>query len=315
MGGNPHEAKRIERTGGTLRLHPRHSFALWREVVTGHAQRWDRADRDAAESFRRRAVELDLGRQIDKEREAVRARDDLVAVVSHDLRTPMSVVVMQAAIIQRMIIGDADGVLQRFRTAALTIQRAGQQMGSLLHDLLDLSKIQAGRFTVTPAPCPASRLVVEAVEMMEGVAGEANVTLVTESLVDDPVQADSERIFQVFSNLIGNAIKYAGQGRQVRVGVARSGRACEFRVADSGPGIAPDQIEFLFQRFWQGKRDDSSGIGIGLYIARGIVQAHGGTIRAESAAGEGTSIIFTLPLAQAEAGALERGPSHTPTGS
>ena len=118
-----------------------------------------------------------------------------------------------------------------------------------------------------------------------------------ESAPDLTVMADPERIFQVFSNLIGNAMKHGAQGGQVRVGAAPANGMCEFRVSDNGPGIAPEQIGNIFERYWQGKQSDSAGAGLGLYIAKGIVEAHGGSLRAHSVPGNGATFAFTLPLA------------------
>ena len=296
-GGNPDKAGRVDMSGGVPRLHPRRSFELWKEVVRSRSARWGPAELHAAREVRRRAVEVDLVRQIDKEREAVRARDELVAVVSHDLRTPMSVVVMQAAIIQRSINEDGTGSMLRLRNAALTIQRAGVRMNALLHDLLDLAKIEAGRFAVAPVRSPAGLLVGDACDLMETLAVSSGISILREPAAEMMVMADPERIFQVFSNLIGNAMKHGAQGGEVRVGAAPVNGMCEFRVSDNGPGIAPEQIGKIFERYWQGRPSDSAGAGLGLYIAKGIVEAHGGSLRAHSAPGDGATFAFTLPLA------------------
>lgn len=296
-GGNPDKAGRLETSGGVPRLHPRRSFELWKEVVQGRSASWEPAELHAAQELRRRAVEVDLERQIDRERAAVRARDDLVAVVSHDLRTPMSVVVMQAAIMQRSINEEGNESLLRFRAAALTIQRAGVRMSALLNDLLDLAKIEAGRFAVAPVRSPAGQLIGDACDLMETLADSSRIAIMREPASDLMVMADPERIFQVFSNLIGNAIKHGTQGGLVRVGAALTNGMCEFRVSDNGPGIAPEQIGSIFERYWQGKQSDSAGAGLGLYIAKGIVEAHGGSLRAHSVPGDGATFAFTLPLA------------------
>ncbi|MEO5697102.1 MAG: ATP-binding protein [Burkholderiaceae bacterium] len=295
-GGNPDKAGSVDDAAGTPRMHPRRSFELWKEVVQGRSARWDPAELHAARTLRRYAVEVDLDRQIAKERAAVQARDELVAVLSHDLRTPMSVVVMQAAMIQRRVLDDPSQTMQRFRVAAATIQRAGGRMNALLNDLLDLSKIEAGRFSVAAGSYGARQLVAEACELMGTLATSSNIVLEQEATEDIVVKADPERIFQVFSNLIGNAIKYAAHSGQVRVGAARVRGMCEFQVSDDGDGIAPEHIDNIFERYWQGNPSDSAGAGLGLYIAKGIVEAHGGTLRARSRPGAGTTFAFTLPV-------------------
>ncbi len=173
----------------------------------------------------------------------------------------------------------------------------GVRMSALLHDLLDLAKIEAGRFAVAPSLQNAGKLVQDAFELMEAVGLATNVEIVLEGAADVPVMADPERIFQVFSNLIGNAIKHGGAGGCVRVGAAPAGGMCEFWVADSGPGIPVEHLANIFDRYWQGKQSDSAGAGLGLFIARGIVDAHGGALRARSTPGEGATFAFTLPLA------------------
>lgn len=295
-GGNPDKAGQLQYSGGMPRLHPRRSFELWKQVVRSRAARWDAAELHATAELRRRALEEDLVRQIAREQAAVRARDDLVAVVSHDLRTPIAIVVMQTAIIQRLIGKDSSELLQRLRTAADTIHRTGWRMSTLLDDLLDLAKIEAGRFAIAPVPCDAQRLVGEACELMETLAQSVNVVIVVEPSADIRVSADPGRIFQLFSNLIGNAIKHAVDGDQVRVSTAIANGMCEFRVSDNGPGILPEHMGNIFDRYWQGKQTDTAGAGLGLYIAKGIVEAHGGSLRAHSVPGAGATFVFTLPL-------------------
>ena len=295
-GGNPDKAGQLQYSDGIPRLHPRRSFELWKEVVRSRSARWDAAELHATAELRKRALEVDLVRQIAREQAAVRARDDLVAVVSHDLRTPIAIVVMQTVIIQRLLARNDHDLLERLRVAADTIHRTGWRMSTLIDDLLDLAKIEAGRFPVAPVPCQATRLVEEACELMATLAQSANIEIVIERSADVCVSADPGRIFQLFSNLIGNAIKYAGGGGKVRVGFALANGMCEFWVSDDGPGILPEHMGNIFDRYWQGKQSQSVGAGLGLYIAKGITEAHGGILRAYSIPGAGATFVFTLPL-------------------
>jgi len=295
-GGNPDKAGQLQYSNGVPRLHPRRSFALWQEVVRGRSARWDAAEMHATAELRRRAVEADLVRQIAREQAAVRARDEMVAIVSHDLRTPIAIVVMQTVLMQRLLGKDDNEMLKRLRTAADIIHRTGWRMSTLLDDLLDLAKIEAGRFPISPVACDAKRLVEEACELMGMLAQSANIVIVTEHSADVSVNADPSRIFQLFSNLIGNSIKHAVDGGQVRVGSKLSNGMCEFWVSDNGPGILPEHMGNIFDRYWQGKQSHSEGAGLGLYIAKGIVEAHGGTLRAHSVPNAGATFVFTLPL-------------------
>ena len=233
---------------------------------------------------------------IAREQAAVHARDDLVAVVSHDLRTPIAIVVMQTVLIQRLLAKNGPDLLDRLRVSADTIHRTGLRMSTLLDDLLDLAKIEAGRFPITPVPCQATRLIEEACELMATLAQSANIEIVVERSADVCVNADPGRIFQLFSNLVGNAIKHAVDGEQVRVGSALANGMCEFWVSDDGLGILPEHMGNIFDRYWQGNPSKSAGAGLGLYIAKGIVEAHGGTLRAHSVPGAGATFVFTLPL-------------------
>ena len=282
-----------------LGLHPRRSFELWKQEVRGRSPPWGRVDLHCAAELRRSAIESDLSRQVRRAEAAVQARDELVAVVAHDLRTPMSVVVMQAAIIQRLLLGmeaPAD-TAQRLRASAQVVQRAGERMASLLNDLLDLARIEAGRFDVTPVRKNVAQVLEEAFELLHPVCESNRQALVIDPAPDLAIRADPERLFQVLSNLIGNASKFAPEHSDIHVRAVATGDGfCEFSVADRGGGIPPEKQPQIFERYWK-ERTGRGGAGLGLYIARGIVEAHGGTIRVESTVGEGTTMRFTVPLA------------------
>ena len=297
--GEPGKTVEHDAASGADILTPRRSFALWRQEVRNRSLDWGRAEVTAAAELRRSAIARDLVRQVEAARAAVQARDDLVAVVAHDLRSPMSVIVLQAALIQRLYAQDTTETAQRLKASAQTIRRAGERMTALLNDLLDLSRIEAGRFEIALAPLHADAVVQDAVDLLGGLTEGKNLRLVVESS-SLAIRGDAERLFQVFSNLIGNAVKFSPPDATIRVGAAASGRMCEFSVADSGSGIAPDHLPRIFERYWQGRPSGAFGAGLGLYIARGIVEAHGGRISAQSSPGVGTTVRFTVPLAAAE---------------
>jgi signal transduction histidine kinase len=171
-------------------------------------------------------------------------------------------------------------------------------MNSLVRDLLDLARIEADRFAVSPAPETIGSLIEDAIELLRSTAENKKIEL---SVEDDRqfqmrVLADRERVFQVLSNLIGNALKFTPPGGHVRVGVFDKRDMFEFDVRDDGAGIASDQLPRLFDRYWQA-RARADGSGLGLYIAKGIVEAHHGRIWVESELGAGTTVGFTLPRA------------------
>ncbi|NUZ06999.1 ATP-binding protein [Piscinibacter koreensis] len=297
-GGDPTKIVEAASPDGVPRLHPRRSFALWQQTLRGHALRWSAAEMRAAADLRRSAIEIDLAAKFRREQEAVRVRDELVAVVSHDLRTPLSVVTMQSFLIQRLLDEDGTERSKRMRASSDVIQRAADRMSKLLVDLLDLAKIEAGRYQVTPTRQPVTTMLEDVCSLLQPVAGVRQIALVSALLPEVEVMADPERMFQVLSNLVGNAIKFSPDGGQVTIGATARPGDCEIWVEDQGPGIDPEQLPHLFDRYWQAPGNGGSrGFGLGLYISRGIVVAHGGQIRVESTPGKGSRFLFTLPYA------------------
>ena len=293
-GGDPH--KPVQQDAGT-RLHPRRSFALWREEVRLRARPWSAGDREAAEELRRAAVEADVRRQVQRAQRAARARDDLVAIVSHDLKNPLSVVQMQVAVLRKLAGAQAADPASHLGPGLDRIDRAAERMISLIGDLLDLAKIEAGRFVVEPRAEPAAVMTAEALALLRPLAEAKGVALHEELEPGLRVLADRERVFQVLSNLVGNAIKFTPSGGRVSLRAVASDEEAVFAVTDTGPGIAPQDLPRLFDRYWQAPKHAAAGSGLGLYIAKGIVEAHGGAIWAERAAEGGAAFRFTLPLA------------------
>lgn len=297
-GGNPDKAVERRSDEPVPRLHPRRSFALWQQTLRGRSLRWSVGERRAAADLRRFALELDLAARFGKEQEAVRARDELVAVVSHDLRTPMSVIVMQAFLIQRLLNeGEAD-LSQRIASSAETIRNAGERMSRLLNDLTDLTQIEAGRFQIAARPQSVARMLADVCSLLQPLAAMRGIRLVRAPVTDITVKADAERIFQVLSNLVGNAIKFSPDGADIELGAVAHDGVCEISVRDHGRGIRAEDLPRVFDRYWHGGQPGSRGSGLGLYIARGIVRAHGGEIRVDSSVGTGSTFAFTLPLDQ-----------------
>jgi two-component system, chemotaxis family, sensor kinase Cph1 len=292
-GGDPRKPAETDRS---MRIHPRRSFELWKEDVRYHSALWTAPDLEAAEHLRRDAVEIDLERQVVLEQRAVRARDDLVAVVSHDLRNPLGVIQMQAAILLQTVGSGSEEFSRRIQTSADHIQRAVGRMNTLIRDLLDLGKLEAGRFTLQCARCRMNDLIEESLLILRPLAEAKQITL-TSDLRADAVQADRDRIFQVLSNLVGNAIKFTPERGRISVRAESVDTEIRVTVSDTGPGIPSDQLANVFDRYWQARRSDQEGSGLGLFIAKGIVEAHGGRIWTEAHAGTGATFIFILPRA------------------
>ncbi len=279
-------------------LHPRRSFALWREQVRLRSQPWSALDCEAAEELRRAVVEVDLERQVEREQRAVRARDDLVAVVSHDLKNPLNVIQMQAVLLRNVSGADADDRSSRLRAAVDRIQRSVGHMDALIHDLLDLARIEAGRFVLQRQMESLDDMVAEALIILRPLAEAKGIALREETEAGLRVLVDRERIFQVFSNLVGNAIKFTPGGGSITLRASAEAGNALLIVADTGPGLTAEQMSNVFNRYWQASKTGRDGAGLGLYIAKGIVEAHGGRIWAERAEGGGAAFKFTLPVVQ-----------------
>ncbi|HKO88249.1 MAG TPA: ATP-binding protein [Burkholderiales bacterium] len=296
--GDPNKPVDVE-PGISGRLHPRRSFELWKEQVEGQAEHWTPVDLEAALDLRRFAIELDLHRQVLRERAAVSARDDLVAVVSHDLRSPLQAIVLQAAILKRMLGDVTDEKSRRVDHAVDRLESGARRMTTLLQDLLDLSKIEAGRFEINRHPENVNLLIEEACSILRPLAESKSIGLSYTAPQGLYADTDIERIFQVLSNLIGNAIKFTPQDGIIDVVASRRDEEVQFEVRDNGPGIDSTDIPHLFDRYWQSRKQNAKGTGLGLYIARGIVQANGGKIWVESELGHGARFFFTVPVAAA----------------
>jgi CheY-like chemotaxis protein len=231
----------------------------------------------------------------------VRALVDLFGVVAHDLRNALNTISMSAALLLREVPNDRR---TRGRRRAEAIQRAGQQMERLIHDLLDLAMVEAGQLPIERTLCRANALVQDAADSDEASASEKGIRLVVELDPDEPeVSCDRGRIQQIFANLIGNAIKFTPESGTIVVRVWRDVDVVRFSVADDGCGIAKQELEHIFDRFWHANRAMRGGTGLGLAIAKRIIESHGGRIWAASELGRGTTLFFTLPAAAPEAAA------------
>ncbi|HEX6997138.1 MAG TPA: GAF domain-containing protein [Gammaproteobacteria bacterium] len=259
-------------------------------ATAASARRYDRDDlRVAIELANRAALLLDNARLYTEARSAIRARDDMIAVVSHDLRNPLQSISAAAALLQ------LDPPPERRSRSLQSIMVASEQMGRLLQDLLDISRMDAGQFSVTREALEVASLIGEAQTLFQPQAEDKSVRLVCRVAPDLPhVLADRGRILQVLTNLLGNALKFVPADGTITVTAERWGDSVRVAVADTGMGIAPEHLPRVFERFWRGDRRKERGAGLGLAVAKGIVEAHGGWIGVESSPGRGSTFYFTL---------------------
>jgi signal transduction histidine kinase len=242
------------------------------------------------------AVALENARLFRAAQDATRARDDLVAIVSHDLRNPVHTISMAASFL--LEIAPANDRRVQARRQLEVIQRSATRANRLIQDLLDVAKIQAGGLAVDPVAVEVKNLVNEVMESATTLASAAQIKVTSDFNEPLPsVASDRERVLQVFTNLIGNAIKFTPKGGQITIRATHESGEVRFTVADTGPGIPREHLDHVFDRYWQAKSTAKLGTGLGLSIAKGIVEAHGGRIWAESPPGRGAEFNFTLPVA------------------
>ena len=294
--GNPD--KTVTQEDG--RLTPRASFLEWKKTYYGKSIPWQSWEIDAALALRNLILGVDLKEQFIKEQKAraeaeiaKNAREDLMAVVSHDLRNPLTSIEISTHLLKKNL---SSGDVNSLRFTDL-ILKSTSTMNNLINDILSVAKLESGSLEVSKKLAPIGVVIEEAVEMLYPIASKKNINIViNKQLGEFPVEHDFERILQVLSNLIGNSIKFTPINGRISISIKKSGPLfIKIIISDTGPGIPPENLPFIFDRFWQAKQTSRVGVGLGLSIAKGIVVAHGGEIRAESKLGAGSSFQFTLP--------------------
>jgi signal transduction histidine kinase len=264
--------------------------------VADGPRRFGPEDLGTAQALAQRcALALESARLYREAQEATRVREEVMAVVSHDLKTPLGALLMGTQMVERLASAGPEGA--ELRRASVTVRRTAERMKRLVHDLVDFAALEAGRLSVKPAEHDAAAIAREAVEALASLAEDRGLALDAQAPGAVPAPCDRDRVLQVLVNLLSNALHVTEPGGRVTVSVSAGAEEVVFAVADTGPGIPADDLPRVFDRWYRGRGSHYPGSGLGLSIARAIVEAHGGRIAVESRPGEGSVFSFALPLA------------------
>jgi PAS domain S-box-containing protein len=280
-------------TSGNTRS--RDDDVLWRKDGTALPVRWSLRPLVDGREIRGGVLTFtdvtEIKAKEDALRRAVRVREEVVSVVSHDLRNPLGVVAGAAELLLDLPLGEAER-----RNQAEIIRRSAERMGRLIDNLLDIARIEAGAMVVRPVALPAAEILAEVASFFAPQARKAGIELRTE--VQDGVPAvlvDPDRVQQALANLVGNALKFTPEGGRVTLGACSAGPGrVTLSVRDTGPGLPEEDLSRVFDRFWQASRHDRTGSGLGLAIVRGIAEAHRATAEVSSRPGQGATFTLTF---------------------
>jgi signal transduction histidine kinase len=230
----------------------------------------------------------------DRVSKATREREKLLTAVSDDLRHPLGAIMAGAGLLLRKSLDAGDDTTRR---SLETVLRAASQLDRLIADLLDTARIQTGRLVLDCHQQPLAAIVADAQHLHHPLAVENGVRLTFEiELIDVECRCDRDRILQVLSNLLSNALKVCKSGDSIQVWATALDTQAIIEIADTGPGISPEDLPHIFEPGWSGRLGTNHRAGHALFISRGIVEAHGGQLWAHSDPGRGSTFRFTLPV-------------------
>jgi PAS domain S-box-containing protein len=249
------------------------------------------------------ATAVDNARLYREAQDAVRGREDILSFVAHDLRTFL----FGSRLGIDTLLRSVQPVERRRGWKELDrVQRLNAQMARMIEDLLDVSSLDAGRLSLKVTEWPAADLLSQAAETLSATASASGIAFkVDAEQATSKVLCDASRMMQIFGNVVGNAVKFTPKGGAITISASDAGDQVQFAVRDTGPGIAPAQLDHLFERYWQAEQGAQKGRGLGLYIAKQLVEAQGGRIWVESSLGAGTTLFFTLPRSNPLQGLIE----------
>ncbi|HET7373763.1 MAG TPA: HAMP domain-containing sensor histidine kinase, partial [Gemmatimonadaceae bacterium] len=271
------------------------TFGVIHLVMSGSGRRYNANDLEiAAELGQRAGAAIQNARLFRNTQTAVRVRDDVLAIVSHDLRNPLGAIDLGATLLLQQV-----GTDPRARKHLETIRRSTDRMEHLIDDLLDMASINVGKFSIHPLHLDVGEVLDEAIDLHEPIASERGIKILRACEVRGVMlYADRNRLVQVFGNILGNALKFCNPGDVVMVRATRDGDRVTIAVVDTGPGIPANEMPHIFEPYWSGRTGKKKGTGLGLFITKAIVEAHGGQIAVASEDGKGATFEVTLPIAR-----------------
>jgi len=239
-------------------------------------------------------------RDVTHEQEVAQAKNEFVSVVAHELRTPMTSIKGYTDLILQGTMGEITDGQQHF----LQIVRSNvERLSELINNLLDTSRIEAGRIKLNPKPISMPKIVHETCEGIAETVKERGLTLEIDEAPNIPtIDADRNAVIQILVNLLSNAYRYTPSGGKITVSIHSTDESVTVEVADTGIGIAPEDQELIFEPFFRADHDmvtNQPGTGLGLSIVKSLVEMHGGKLQLQSALDQGSTFSFTLPLTQA----------------
>lgn len=251
----------------------------------------------AIELAHRAALAIDNALLYRRAQQATRSRDEVLGIVSHDLRSALNTISLCAGALIDPVPAPADGIA----AMATAIRHSAEWAQTLIKDLVDLSSLDTGRLTIRRAPVHPEEVLFRAHEAFHPLVQQAGLTLCVDAASQLPaISADSERLLQVLFNLLSNAVRFtpAGGGISLCARLGETHQTVTFAVKDTGSGISAEDIPKVFTRFWQSAQGLHGGTGLGLAVAKGIVESHGGVIAVQSVPGSGTTFSFDVPVVQ-----------------
>jgi len=246
-------------------------------------------------AFERKDTDLKLELERLRADAELTSREDFMAIVSHDLRSLLGAIALSAEMLKT--IESRPDPFAKVKDYAERIQRFSARMHRLVGDLMDVASIEAGKLSLLRSRRDVTLLLRDAVEAFEATAAAEGIALTATCTTPGSINVDHERVFQVLTNLVGNALKFTPRGGRIEIAIERGEESTSFSVSDTGEGIPAGIVTKVFDRFVQAVETDRRGLGLGLFIAKSIVEAHGGRIWADSVVGKGSTFHFTLPTA------------------